>query len=170
MNGDKFHLILTIALAGIVGFGAAHILGSADAIAYPTGSAVSYGSNPVMAMGGGDGSQIAFSTTLATAPTDQRIIISDVIISTGWPALNQDCMSGVKIETSGGDVLASFTLVGVQEMTAGYATQPSSISHAFSSGLPVPVGEDLIVSHASIDSTFRLCAIAYTLSGYYAEP
>jgi len=170
MNVDKFHLILTVALAGIVGFGAAHILGSADAIAYPTGSTVSYGSNPIVAMGGGDGSYAAFSTTLATAPSDQQIIISDVIISTGWPALNQDCMSSVKIETSGGDVLASFVLVGVLEMTASYATQPSSISHAFSGGLPVPAGDDLIVSHASIDSAFRLCGIAYTLSGYYAEP
>jgi hypothetical protein len=145
----------TVALA--IGLGAAlsYVFSSATAIGYPASSAVSTGSNPVWSKGGEvDGVTIS----VMDAPSDQDVVITDVVLSFS----NSNCYSRVEIRTDTGDILAFFRLRQTDEY---YRTsEPTSIQHSFNSGLPVPAGQTLVLQE------YGGCDVAYTLSGYYAQP
>jgi hypothetical protein len=127
------------------------------------GPSVSYGANPVWAVGG---TVQNTSSTIATAPSDQVLIVTDLLLS----MTEASCSSTLSIETSGGDTLGVFRLVsrkwswhGSYGNTGNY-TQPSSVEHSFGSGLPIPLSQDLYLTESGN------CDVAYTVSGYYAEP
>jgi len=159
MQTSRFQLGLIAALALSLGFS----LASSEAVGYPAGAAVSVGANPVWSVGGTlvSGSE---ESVLTAGPT-QMAIVSDVVLTVAG-----DCSEGMDIalETESGGAVASFTIAS--DSHGGFNNYtvwtPSSVSHSFSSGLPVQSSEALIISRSGGGS----CDAKFTLSGYYAQP
>ncbi len=156
MVESRFQLLLVTSLA--VGFGGAlsFALTASNATAFPTGPSVGYGSNPVFAIGGR-----LTNTTLeiATAPADQLMVITDVVLSLDY---GNYCYSDVDLTTSGGETLSAYSFGRWEIYNGG---QQDKITHAYLSGLPVPPGETLSISDTDSD-----CGLSYSISGYYAHP
>jgi hypothetical protein len=154
------HSTLTVALA--VGFGAALVasLTPNPAVGYPT-TAVATGTNPVVSAGG----EIDYlSTSTVFEAYDERLIITDVVLTMyGNYSSTSSCLNRVTID-SGGRELARFHLVSDTYHNADYL-QPTQVSHTYSSGLPVEPGA--IIGITNHDSH---CKVAYSLSGYLAQP
>ena len=150
MHAHRFHLMLTTGLAICLGAAGAAAGLPTVAIGYPAGSAVSMGSNPVQSWGGATSSAVVRS-----APSDQDLVITDVNLS-----CNYMCDTRVELQRSDGHVLGSFWVSG------GYGTSYDTlaIQQSFTSGLRLPAGQDLILASSSG------AAVAYTLSGYQAQP
>ena len=159
MNTDRVHLFLTAGLAVGLGFFASHALSLRDARAYPAGHAVSYGANPLFALGGSG------SATLFTAPTDQIMVVTDVVLSAEGDDGGLACESTISLTTSGGDTLGVYTLASDTTSGSGYTEiTPTVIQHAYSSGLPIPSGESLALTDSGT------CTVTYSFSGYYSQP
>jgi len=154
------HSTLTVALA--VGFGAALVasLSPTTAIGYPT-TAVSTGTNPVVSAGG----EVGYSSTSTVFETyDERLIITDVVLTMyGNYAGSSPCTNRVTID-SGGRELARFHLVSDTYHNYDYL-QPTQVSHTYSSGLPVEPGAVIGITNHD-----EHCKVAYSLSGYLAQP
>ena len=149
----SFHV--TVALA--IGFGAtlSYAVSSSTAVGFPTGPAVSMGANPVWAKGG----EVDNSTiSVLAAPEGSDLIVTDVVLSYN----NSACNSRVELRTNTGEVLAYFRLM--QDHWYYGTAQPTRIEHSFNSGLPIQAGETLVLEE------YDGCNVAYTLSGYYAQP
>ncbi len=154
MQTSRFQLGLMATLALGLGFS----LASSQAIGYPAGS-VSMGTNPVLSAGG-----VISSTTddLFTAPADQDVVVTDVWLTTN----SRSCSADIQLTTTGGATVStlkvfSYFYEGTYEATN---THPGSIQHSFGSGLPLPAGETLRITESGG------CSVAYTVSGYYAQP
>jgi len=155
MHSSHFQIGLIAILAGCVGFA----LASSKAIGYPAGASVSVGTNPVLAVGG-----IVSSGTneLITAPADQDVVVTDV-----WMTMaNRSCTADVEFTTSGGATVATVKLYSYFYEATYEATNshPASVQHSFGSGLPLPAGQTLQITESGG------CSVAYTISGYYAQP
>jgi hypothetical protein len=154
------HSTLTVALA--VGFGAALVasLTPNTAIGYPT-SAVATGTNPVVSAGGEVG---YLSTSTVFEPYDERLIITDVVLTMfGNHSTTQPCLNRVSIDSEGRE-LARFHLVSDTYQNADYL-QPTQVSHSYSSGLPVEPGATIGITNHD-----EHCKVAYSVSGYLASP
>ncbi len=153
------HSTLTVALA--VGFGAALVtsLTSSPAIGYPT-TAVSTASNPVVSVGGEAGPE---STSTVFGTHDERLIITDVVITMYGQNGTSICTNRVSID-SDGEELARYHLVS-DTHSANYYLRPTIVSHTYSSGLPVEPGK--LIGITNHDGP---CSVAYSLSGYLAQP
>lgn len=167
MSPDTIHLSLITALA--IGLGAAmtHGLWSNPAAGYPAGSAVSAGSNPVVAQGGRVGYS-GSSETVFTAPADQNIVVTDVVLT--GASTSGDCYGqvGVILSTPSASNLAHFS---VDDRTYAQSTSTVVTAH-YQSGLPVLAGESLTIRSSG---NFRTCgpdfyAVDYSISGYLAQP
>ncbi len=164
---SQFQFSVSIGLALALGGTLVWALGASDAIGYPAGSVVSYGSNPVVAIGGTITD--VGSSTLFTAPADQSIVITDVAL--GLSISDSYVCYGryrVELRTGGGDVLGVYA-IGGSEATR-HPSESTNIS--YSSGLPVPPGESLEIQ---VSEVLRNCSgsastTTYSLSGYYAQP
>ena len=157
---NSSHSTLTVLLALALGGTMTYMV--PDANSYPSNS-VSLGSNPVVAYGG---SVAASSTsTVAVAPSDQRIVITDVVITVVGSHSSNGCTPRVSIDTDAG-TMAEFRLVS--DMSTSYDGEyirPTQVSHRYESGIPVEPGSNLgITQHGSH------CQISYSLSGYLAQP
>lgn len=136
---------------------------SSTATAFHGGTAVSTGSNPAFAVGGGISS--ASTVSIKTAPTTGVLIVSDVVLTVNP---HGNCVNTISLQTSSGSIIGQFQL-GSQRAantsTGGsYTTAPDQIQHSFAFGLPVPSGEDLeLVTSSS-------CEISYTIAGYISAP
>jgi len=129
-----------------------------NANAYPQGPSVSYVSNPLFTVGG----TVSNSTTnLITAPNDQLVVITDVILTMS----STSCASTVELG-DGSTTLGSFQLRAYNHLGTYRAAQsePSSVQHAFNSGIAIASGSTLSISESGS------CNVSYTLSGYYAQP
>ena len=148
-----------MAVAGFAAMGGmmwSQVLAPRDAVGYPSGAAVSYGANPLFAVGSTAGSGI-----IVVAPAGQIAVVTDVVLAAAGGA----CLHTVSLETSGGETLAAFKLASDTSTGSGYdGFTPTVVQHAFSSGLPVPAGETLNLTESGT------CSFGYTISGYYAEP
>lgn len=159
MQTSRFQLGLIATLAVGLGFS----LSSSEAVGYPAGAAVSLGANPVWAEAGFVSS---VTSTLLTAPSDQVVVVTDLLLS----MKSSSCASTIKVETSDGELLAAAKLHSYfyngGGSTWGEATNsaPTTIQHSFVSGLPLPAGQALEIQESGG------CNVAYTLSGYYAQP
>jgi len=142
MQTSRFQLGLMATLAVGLGFS----LASSDAIGYPAGAAVSYGSNPVWSVGGAPS-----ATETLTAPEDQDMIITDVHFS------NTDAQ-WIKLEM----YLSGATVAGF--ISDGVYDRPEA---SFQSGIRVPAGESLSML---FEAYYGLSSVRYTVSGYYAQP
>jgi hypothetical protein len=155
MQTSRFQLGLIAVLA----LGLGYTLSSSPAVGYPAGSATSLGSNPVIAVGGTVSSSTA---ELFTAPADQDVVVTDVWLTMA----NRSCSSVVDFVTSAGATVSTVKLFsyfyeGTYEATH---SQPGSVQHSFGSGLPLPAGQSLEIIESGG------CAVAYTVSAYYAQP
>lgn len=152
-------------------YGISSILFSAATLMYATGTllnsaqatsyspSVSMGSNPLFTVGG----VISNATnTIITAPNDQIMVVTDVLLTMN----GNNCASNIELTDSNGTILSYFKLHGYNHLGTYRAaqSQPSSIQHAFNSG--IAVGSNLSLSIVESGS----CDVAYTLSGYYAQP
>ena len=134
--------------------------------AQPSGPNLSSGTNPIFSFGGE--LTISSSATVATAPSSQKMIITD--ITAGVAQQDRHCEGSFVTEISNG----SGTTLGKLVFTTGHlynATSP--LSHvSFQSGIPIEAGDTL---HLSLSSSYRYCGtgsytLHYTISGYYAQP
>ena len=132
-----------------------------SAHAFPTNT-VSTASNPIFAFGG----QTAASSTstLATAPSDQKLNITDIVITISGRGNQSDpCSNRVSIQTGAGN-MAEFMLVS-DTFYGDYYLRPTQVSHSYRSGIPIEPSDSFgITNHGSY------CTISYSLSGYYAKP
>jgi hypothetical protein len=143
-----------------------------DSAAYPGGAAVSYGSNPVWAVGGyvnGDDTR-----EIRTAPADQTLIVTDVHLTMSDDDMGWDCMAKwvIDLET-GGSSLGSFALQQSRHHSGGDSFTPGqTVANAtFSSGLPVPAGQalSLVVDQVGTTGCTGEVRVHYTISGYIAQ-
>ena len=148
MQTSRFQLGLIATLAVGLGFS----LSSSEAVGYPAGAAVSYGSNPLWAKAG-EASDTGDVVITGTSGVD--VVVTDVVLTTNA----DDCFSNVFFDVPSGETLAYFKLRSDSD-----GDKTSSIQHSFSSGLPVFAGDSMSIR--SVGS----CPVAYTLSGYYAQP
>ena len=149
----------TLAFGFVLLCGAVFATSLKSAAAFPQGPSVSYGSNPVLSVGGSISSA---GTTLFTAPSDQMIVISDLLLTMN----NHNCSSTINLVTSSGDTLATVDLLSYFNAFQHYSrtnSQPTSIQHSFRSGLPISPGDSIEIVESGG------CDVAYTVSGYYSH-
>ena len=154
MQTSRFQLGLIATLAVGLGFS----LSSSDAVGYPAVAAVSMGENPVWSTGGHYNS--SSPTVVMTAPADQDVVVTDVV-------LTFDCVScdpDVDLKV-GGTTVGSYAYRNLEHYGASrsHVSSPFPIQHNYTSGLRVPAGESLTIQ-VSRDS------VNYSLSGYYTQP
>ena len=171
MQTSRFQLGLIATLAIGLGFS----LSSSDAVGYPSGVAVSMGSNPIVSSGGslleGD------TRTLFTVPGDQDLIITDVILTSHS---NMECKRSHRTELtvgSGGTLAHFMTSSATGRRYYDHdSSSGGSIQHSFGTGLRVTAGEDvnMAVIQAGAQGDYCSSASAYgvqfAISGYYATP
>jgi hypothetical protein len=142
--------------------GAVFVYSLKSANAFPQGANVSMGSNPLFSFGGTVSNN---TTTLFTAPSDQIMVVTDILLS-----MTQDsCKSTVSFTTTSGLTLGTINLHSKQIDTGGSynraaLTGPTQTQHAFNSGLPLSIGDTLEIIESGN------CGVGYTVSGYYAQP
>lgn len=162
---NNFQTVVSTGLAIALGCTLMIVLGPNSATAYPS-QAVSYGANPAVATGG----SVASTQTVFTAPTTQEILVTDVVFTaTGGSGSTwvYACSSVLTLIDTTGNTLASFRLsadTNARYYTGGGNLHSTTVSHTFATGLPVPAGDSLELTHSGD------CSVEYTLSGYYAEP
>ena len=157
MSANQLNVLLAMGL----GAASMALFFTNKADGYPQ-AAISTGTNPVFAIGGSTGP--GATSTLNTVPSDQRMIITDVVLTIyGNQGSNSPCNTRVTI-VSGAGTLAEYRITS-DTYWPDYYMQPTKVSHSYRSGLPVD-GDDTfgITNHGSA------CTIAYSLSGYYAQP
>jgi hypothetical protein len=157
MITSRFQLGLIATLAVGLGFS----LASSDANGYPAGPAVSLGTNPAFSNGGIVSSS---ADSITTASTGQQMVITDVVLTMA----TDSCSSQVDLRSSTGAVLGTFKLHSSFTNNNGWGrphrTSPTQVSHSFGTGLPLSAGDSIEVVETGG------CGVAYTLSGYYAQP
>ncbi len=154
MHTSNFHIGLVAALAMGLGF----TLSSSEAVGYPSGPAVSSGTNPVWSLGGNI--DTPGSVSVLTAPDDSDVVITDVYFTSQCT----NCAVRIALDTET-ERLASYRYWQIQDggSTMDSVVSPQPVRQSMSSGIRVPAGESLSLS---ISSHY----IDYTLSGYYAQP
>jgi hypothetical protein len=175
MVTSRFQLGLIATLAIALGF----TLASSEAVGYPAGSAISFHENPVVSIGGtaysGEAAKI-----LLTAPGDQDLVITDLVLtSTSSPSCQRTHKS--EFSTSGGAILGQFETNSGYTKTYGSAWGASNpgraVAHTYNSGLRVAAGETLYLGIVQTGSyTIGGCdtvgshGVRYSVSGYHAQP
>jgi hypothetical protein len=163
MQTSRFQLGLIATLAVGLGFS----LASSEAVGYPAGAAVSLGGNPVVSFGGTRNS--AGTDAIGPAPMDQDLVITDISLSgNGAHSTYYACRWTISLESETGATLGVFKTWS-QVNYSSYSIGNENIFVPLQSGMHVPAGESLglVVEQ---DSGGTTCSIAYTLSGYYAQP
>jgi hypothetical protein len=164
MQTSRFQLGLIATLAVGLGFS----LSSSVAVGYPAGAAVSMGESPIVAKAG---SVNEGTEEVLEVDADRMLVVTDLLLT----MKRNSCGSRVSLVTSSGDTVAEVDLYSYSDQinesgsyhnvrAALTNSQPTTLQHAFSSGLPVNGGDTLTISETGG------CDVAYTLSGYYAQP
>jgi len=169
MQTSRFQIVLSTGLSVALGCTLTALVGGGEAVGYPAGPAVSLGSNPVVSVSNtldGAGSELAL-----TAPGDQALIITDVVLTMN--DTGSQCRGNVRVILNAGETeLARFGL-GMTNETRAYTSWEPTLVASLQSGLLVDPGAELYVSTSVpyVDNcssgTFD---VNYTLSGYYAQP
>ena len=175
MQTSRFQLGLMCALSLALGL----VLASGDAIGYPAGSTISSASNPVVSIGGTAYTEEA-AKPLLTAPSDQVLIVTDVVLTS---TSDMDCKRNHKSElsTSSGAIVGQFeTSSGIVSSYAHYwavASDGQKISHTYDSGLRLNPGETLFLGVMETGAySYTGCdpvgyhGVRYSISGYHAQP
>ena len=172
------HSTLTVVLALALGAVGTQALTSEPAGAYPAGPVVSLGSNPIESMIGVLTVNVTGRTTdtdtavMTTANTD--FIITDVVLTTWENSGGGSCQSQilVKLSDEDGD-LAQFVVVPTT-LSASYLNPTPQVVVQLNSGVRLRDGKSLSVSATEESSGSGMSCtyayVAYTLSGYHAQP
>lgn len=169
MQTSRFQLCLLAGLA--VGLGMA--LRSGPAIGYPAGAAVSLGTNPIWSAGGSvvpDGS----ASSLITAPADQDLIVTDVVLTPTSPDSICEMLLNSELSLAGsGDNLAQYNLsLDIYGGSSNGNTTMQGVNAHYISGLRVPAGETLRLYVATMAEGYTCSGkyVMYSISGYKAQP
>ena len=125
---------------------------------YPNASAdpsVNLGSNPLVSASGSS------SGVLFTAPSDQLIVVTDVIVTASGSSSYNPCISTVSMTTSTGKTLAKFQITADTNAAGGASHPGGNITHSFAGGLPVMVNEEVSISISGS------CTVNYVVAGRY---
>ena len=125
---------------------------------YPKASAepsVNLGSNPLLSKAG------SANGVLFTAPSDQLIVVTDIIVTASGSSSYNPCISTVSMTTSTGRTLAQFQLTADTNANEGSAHPGGNISHSFAGGLPVMVNEEVSIGISGS------CTVNYVVAGRY---
>ena len=179
MSTTRFHLVLTTTLAASLGALSVVALQSPTAVAYPSTGVVSLGSNPVIS--GGSSLPIpmegdASSTGFITAPADQDLVITDLILQPGTDQMT--CMEQWDAQLKlGPDTVAQIRLVTPFYYNQGHVTNTHHGEQiALESGIRIPAGQsaDFEVQSLYRDGAYcyptRTASVAVTWSGYLSQP
>ena len=170
---------LELALITCLSIGLGYSLSSSQAIGYPAGPVISTGTNPVFSSGGAFSITVGTDTSIAavTAPDDQDLIITDLVLDAGTDDTN--CIEHWRVDfTIPGATLASTTVSPRFRRESGYGYSYDQNfgqgSHLrLQSGLRVPAGTSAQLEASSIvhgGCGGRDGQITWTTSGYYAQP
>ena len=128
---------------------------------YPNASAepsVNLGSNPLVSAAGSS------NGVLFTAPADQLIVLTDIIVTASGANGYHSCISTVSISTSTGRTLAKFQVTSDTYSNEGSSHAGGGVSHSFAGGLPVMVNEEVSISISGG------CTVNYVVAGRYTAP
>jgi hypothetical protein len=178
MATSRFHLLLTTSLAASLGAVSTLAFTVGDVSAYPGPGAVSAGTNPIVS--GGTNITVPYygadSTTLVSAPADQDVVITDLVLQTGTNRMS--CLEQWSVEVWAGSAkLAQFRVITPMYSSYSYVTNTHHAAQvSLTSGLRIPAGEDalLITTRDSSDGSScydtRVGTLAVTWSGYQSQP
>ncbi|MAA78832.1 MAG: hypothetical protein CL916_06195 [Deltaproteobacteria bacterium] len=125
---------------------------------YPNASAepsINLGSNPLVSAAGNS------SGVLFTAPSDQLIVVTDIIITASGSNSYHPCVSTVSMTTSTGTTLAQFQITADTNASESSSHPGGNISHSFVGGLPVMVNEEVSIGMSGN------CTVNYVVAGKY---
>jgi len=165
MQNSRFQIGVITVLA----LGLGSTLSSRDAAGYPAGPSISYGSVPVISSGGTlNGTTVE---TPLTAPSDQALIITDVVLSASDS--QYDCRGSVTVSVSDGSETLGNFVVGLGVNTYNYSVYQPISNTQLSSGIRIAPGSTLQIQsseHRTWSCSGSGMEVQYTLSGYYAQP
>lgn len=165
MQTSRFQLGLIATLAVGLGFS----LASSDAIGYPAGPTISLGTNPLVAKGGTiTGTD---SASILTAPPDQQVVITDLIVS-AWDQ-NDGCAGQSNIQLLVDGVSVASLHGGLYRPSANFSTFSSVVKLDLQSGIPVGPDQALTIQTNQISQSYcsgGFIDFRYTVTGYYAQP
>jgi len=162
MPSSNYQTTLTAALALGLGFVLSGALGSNDAVGYPAGPTVSYGSNPIESVGG---TVTTGAATVFTASADAPFIVKDVVISIGTSG--GMCLERVYLENGPAATLtAQFTLSadGDEDGHSDDSATSTGVSQSYVTGIVVPAGQSMTIRRSGSCGT-----MSYSLAGYHAH-
>ncbi|MCP4816769.1 MAG: hypothetical protein GY888_30015, partial [Planctomycetaceae bacterium] len=167
MSIDRFQLVFTTTLAVATGVLATMALGPSSAEGYPAAASVSYGHNPVMASGGS--LPMGESITVFSAPADQDIIITDVVLTPD--AADYYCMAGIqfRLALGSGASVGTYSMQIKSDYDRGYTSFSQNVIAQYASGIRIPAGDSL---QASADFRYEYScdsgsiSVSYAMSGY----
>jgi hypothetical protein len=175
MHPSNFQAGLSTLLALGLGGALATVFSNRSAMGYPGGAMVSYGGDPVVSAGGSVGDTT--TTTLFTAPADQDIVITDMVLTVNDTNVYCTTSYTASLVTDAGATLGT-TSVGLsrQPQGGGYAAGSYSRYHPFvpiqmHSGVRVPAGQsvDLSVTRR-MENNCDSPQMHYLVSGTYVQP
>lgn len=176
-NVQKTSTGLQTALVGL--FGVIICTGN-TAVAYPAGTTVSTGSNPIASFSGVltiDTSGSPTSTELVSIPSDQALILTDISLYTR--SNDPQCMDMMEISLATDEGLTgSYNLATRYCYGSNFcSTDGVGMVQRLQSGLRVSPGTTLTLTNTKYHTwTWSGCsggrnvALQYTISGYYAQP
>lgn len=157
--------LLTGAIGLAIGLTIAIAITPQTATGYPT-AAVSTGINPVVSTGGSIMGSVG-SATAITAPADQDLVITDIVLGV-TNTYSYDCEGNFVVEaSSAGTPLGQFAVGHPNLDQAQLRSEVISLR----SGLRVAAGASLDLT---LSAPYRACGdlhtLHYTISGYHAQP
>jgi len=164
MQTSRFQLGLIATLAMGLGFS----LSASEASGYPVGSAVSLGSNPIFSAAG----ELTGSSTasIGTVPSDQTLIITDVILSSGNGDASCYANTAVSIQADGVDQ-GRFSVGVVHDTRSASSWNPQLVA-SLQSGIRLPPGSTIQIvtdQRYAFWCESGVFHVDYTVSGYYAQ-
>ena len=104
------------------------------------------------------------TATLLTAPADQALIITDVVLTTTGGRSWTPYDTRVSVDTDAGAIAEYMLVTDTSNSGDGLYISPVQVSHAYQSGLPVPPGTTVgITNHGDTD-------VSYSVSGCLVQP
>ena len=166
MQSSNVQLGLIAALAMGLGFS----LSSADAVGYPAGAAVSFGNNPVWSNGG----LLTAGTPISvvTAEGEQGVVVTD--LHAFVTDTSDQCGAHMRLDLLIDGAVKGSVAMGVVQPSSNLTQYESSATLRLASGIYVEPGASLVLE-PNIIWKRSYCSgtgpnIAYTLSGYRAQP
>jgi hypothetical protein len=167
MHTSPLQVGLNTTLALCLGAALTFVFSSPTAIAYPSGAAVSLGSNPVVSTGGRVAA-VGASEVVLSGDASSDTIVTDIVLS---GTTTSTCKALIDVVLTRSDTDATVAAFIVDARYHDY-TQTGVVDSHFVSGVHLPAGVDLVIA---TKTDYRDCAstsyfLNYTFSGYLAHP